>query len=127
MSTPKLLMLTLLPLLSGCGSYYVATFPFVSTHRVNEKELCSGCLQTDATPIQCQYVMPETNENKERPVSFAHILESDDLQILIESSIAAQGSDCVGLKDTQIIYEWLSIPFLFYSYRYTLEGTPVRK
>ena len=71
--------------------------------------------------------MPETEENKDRMVSFTDILEADDLQTAIDSAAAAQGSNCVGLQDVEITYEWLAAPFLQNSYRYEVKGTPVRK
>lgn len=126
-SVIKLLVLTLLPLLSGCGSYRVATFPLVTIRGVDAKELCSAQLQADAAPICHLYDMPETEENKDRMVSFTDILEADDLQTAIDSAAAAQGSNCVGLQDVEITYEWLAAPFLQNSYRYEVKGTPVRK
>ncbi len=122
-----LLALSLLLLLSGCGSYPVATFPLVTIRGIDAKELCSARLEADAVPIRHLYDMPETEENKHRMVNFTDMLEPDDLQTVIDSAAAAQGSSCIGLQDVEITYEWLAVPFLSDSYGYTVKGTPVRK
>ena len=122
-----LLALSLLLLLSGCGSYPVATFPLVTIRGIDAKELCSARLEADAVPIQHLYDMPETEENEGRMISFTDMVEPNELQTAIDLAAKKQGSNCIGLKDVEITYRWMSLPGLGGYYVYRIKGFPVRK
>ena len=122
-----LLALSLLLLLSGCGSYRVATFPLAFVGDANTKELCSVHLQADAEPILYRHEMPETEENEGRMISFTDMVEPNELQTAINLAAKKQGSNCIGLKDVEITYRWMSLPGLGGYYVYRIKGFPVRK
>lgn len=113
--------------LVGCGAYRVAAFSFVSTGGVDAAQLQSWRLQTDAAPIKYTYDMPDTEENEDRMISFTDMVEPGDLQMAINQAAAAQGENCIGLKDVTIDYRWVQIPILGDEYWYKITGTPVRK
>lgn len=112
---------------ASCSSYRVAEFPFVSAEGVDAAQLQSWRLQTDDAPISYTYDMPDTEENEDRMVSFTDMVEPGDLQAAINLATAAQGENCIGLKDVTIDYRWMRIPLLGDEYRYRITGTPVRK
>lgn len=122
-----LLALSFIPVLSGCGSYRVATFSFVSARDMAAEQLTVTRLKADDTPIRYTYEMPDTRENESRMISFTDMLDKDAMQSAIDAAVSAQGADCVGLKDAEIVYKWMLVPLLGDCYWYRLTGTPVRK
>lgn len=124
---PYILSMILVSTLSGCGSYRMADFDFVSIKGINAKELSTDRLKADATPITYSYSMPETEENDGRMISFTDMVGPGELQRAIDSAAAAQGADCIGLKDASITYEWIELPPLGGDYWYKVSGTPVRR
>ena len=113
--------------LMGCGQYRVASLPFVSIRGVDAEQLSVGRWKVDAAPIHYSYTMPDTEENEGRMISFTDMAEPDDLQVVIDAAASAQGEDCMGLKDVNIVYKWMLIPLLGDCYWYKVDGIPVRK
>lgn len=122
-----LLALSSIPMLSGCGSYRVATFSFVSARDVAAEQLIDTRLKIDDSPIRYSYEMPDTKENEGRMISFTDMVDKDALQSAIDAAVSAQGTDCIGLKNAAIVYKWMLLPLLGDCYWYDITGTPVRK